>query len=113
MFLEYDNIENNANGLSVLAIMASPRKSGFTAKLLGSLLREFPKGTDIEIVNLYDLNPVPCNACGYCKAGNGCSKKELEEFFKKFEKHCVLEKVSLFAVILLHTDRNFTNFLYA
>ena len=85
MFLEYDNIENNANGLSVLAVMASPRKSGYTAKLLGSLLREFPKGTNIEIVNLYDLNPVPCNACGYCKAGNGCSKKDLEDFFKKFE----------------------------
>lgn len=85
MFLEYDNTENNANGTYVLAIMASPRKSGYTAKLLGSLLREFPKGTNIEIVNLYDINPVPCNACGYCKAGNGCSKKDLEDFFKKFE----------------------------
>ena len=85
MFLEYDNTENNGNGLSVMAIMASPRKSGYTAKLLGSLLREFPKGTNIEIINLYDLNPVPCNACGYCKTGNGCSKKDLEDFFKKFE----------------------------
>ena len=85
MFLEYDNTENNANSTSVLAIMASPRKSGYTAKLLGSLLREFPKGTNIEIISLYDLNPVPCNACGYCKAGNGCSKKDLEDFFKKFE----------------------------
>ena len=52
MFLEYDNTENNGNGLSVMAIMASPRKSGYTAKLLGSLLREFPKGTDIEIINI-------------------------------------------------------------
>ncbi len=85
MFLEYDNTDNNATGTSVLAIMASPRKSGYTAKLLGSLLREFPKGTNIEIVNLYDINPVPCNACGYCKAGNGCSKKDLEDFFRKFE----------------------------
>ncbi len=85
MFLEYDNTENNGNGLSVMAIMASPRKSGYTAKLLGSLLREFPKGTNIEIINLYDLNPVPCNACGYCKAGNGCSKKDLVDFFNKFE----------------------------
>ena len=85
MFLEYDNTENNSNGLSVMAIMASPRKAGYTAKLLGSLLREFPKGTNIEIINLFDLNPVPCNCCGYCKTGNGCSKKGLEDFFRKFE----------------------------
>ncbi len=85
MILGHDNNENYSNGLSVMAIMASPRKTGYTAKLLGSLLREFPKGTNIEIVNLYELNPTPCNACGYCKAGNGCSKKDLEDFFKKFE----------------------------
>ena len=85
MIIGHDKSENYANGLSVMAIMASPRKTGYTAKLLGSLLREFPKGTDIEIVNLYELAPVPCNACGYCKSGNGCSKKDLEDFFKRFE----------------------------
>lgn len=85
MILGYDNTENFSNGINVLALMGSPRKNGYTAKLLGNLLREFPKGTNIEIVNLYELNPTPCNACGYCKAGNGCSKKDLEEFFKKFE----------------------------
>ena len=85
MILGYDNTENFSNGLKVMALMGSPRKSGYTAKLLGTLLREFPKGTDIEIVNLYELNPTPCNACGYCKAVNGCSKKDLEDFFKKFE----------------------------
>ena len=85
MILGHDKSENYSNGLSVMAIMASPRKTGYTAKLLGSLLREFPKGTNIEIVNLYELAPVPCNACGYCKSGNGCSKKDLEDFFKRFE----------------------------
>lgn len=85
MILGYGNNEDFSNGTKVLAIMASPRKTGYTAKLLGTLLREFPKGTNIEIINLYELNPIPCNACGYCKAGNGCSKKDLEEFFKKFE----------------------------
>lgn len=85
MLLGYNNNNENLNGKSVLALIASPRKTGYTAKLLGSMLREFPKGTNIEIVNLYELNPTPCNACGYCKACNGCSKKDLEEFFKKFE----------------------------
>ncbi len=85
MILGQGNNESFSNGTKVLALIASPRKSGYTAKLLGTLLREFPKGTNIEIVNLYELNPVPCNACGYCKAGNGCSKKDLEDFLKKFE----------------------------
>lgn len=85
MLLGYDNNNANNDGRKVLALIASPRKTGYTAKLLGSMLREFPKGTNIEIVNLYELNPIPCNACGYCKACNGCSKKDLEEFFKKFE----------------------------
>lgn len=85
MILGYDNNEAAVGGAKVLALMGSPRKTGYTAKLLGALLREFPKGTDIEIVHMYELNPTPCNACGYCKACNGCSKKDLEEFFKKFE----------------------------
>ncbi len=85
MILGHDKNENYSNGLSVLVVMASPRKTGFTAKLVGSLLQEFPKGTEFEVVNLYELNPTPCNACGYCKTGNGCSKKDLEDFLKKFE----------------------------
>ena len=85
MIFGQDNLENNESGLTVMAIMASPRKNGYTAKLLGSLLREFPKGTNFDIVNLYELNPVPCNACGYCKAGNGCTKKDLEDFWARFE----------------------------
>lgn len=85
MSLVYEDAVNEKNGISVMAIMASPRKAGYTAKLLGSLLREFPKGTNIDIVNLYELNPIPCNSCGYCKGGNGCSKKDLEDFFRRFE----------------------------
>jgi hypothetical protein len=49
MIFGQDNLENNENGLTVMAIMASPRKNGYTAKLLGSLLREFPKGTKLDI----------------------------------------------------------------
>ena len=68
MFLEYDNIENNANGLSVLAVMASPRKSGYTAKLLGSLLREFPKGTKMVMQSavVQDMGWCSCYICLPC-----------------------------------------------
>lgn len=85
MILGNNENDNFQNGKKVLAILGSPRKTGYTSKLLGNLLHEFPKGTAIEIVNVYELNPIPCNACGYCKAVNGCSKKDLEEFFEKFE----------------------------
>lgn len=84
MEINYGN-EEFTNGIKVLAILGSPRKAGYTSKLLGTLLRQFPKGTEIETVNIFELNPTPCNACGYCKACDGCSKKDLDEFFKKFE----------------------------
>lgn len=84
MEINYGN-EEFKNGIKVLAILGSPKKSGYTSRMLGRLLREFPKGTEIETVNIFELNPIPCNACGYCKACDGCSKKDLDEFFKKFE----------------------------
>lgn len=84
MEINYGN-EEFTNGIKVLAILGSPKKAGYTSKLLGTLLRQFPKGTEIETVNIFELNPTPCNACGYCKACDGCSKKDLDEFFKKFE----------------------------
>ncbi len=82
--------EEFTNGTKVLAVLGSPRKAGYTSKLLGALLREFPKGTEIETVSIFELNPTPCNACGYCKACDGCSKKDLDDFFKKFENADVI-----------------------
>lgn len=82
--------EEFTNGTKVLAVLGSPRKAGYTSKILGTLLREFPKGTEIETVSIYELNPIPCNACGYCKACDGCSKKDLDIFFKKFESADVI-----------------------
>ena len=90
MVLGNNEKENFSNGKKVLAINASPRKTGYTSKLLGTLLQEFPKGTSIEVCNAYELNPIPCNACGYCKAVEGCSKKDLDEFFQKFENADVI-----------------------
>ncbi len=89
MEINYGN-EEFSNGTKVLAILGSPRKSGYTSRLLGTLLREFPKGTEIETVNIFELNPIPCNACGYCKACDGCSKKDLDAFMKKFESADVI-----------------------
>lgn len=72
--------------MNILVLFGSPKKNGSTAKVTGALMKGFHKNDDVEIVHLYDLMPIPCNACGYCKASDGCSKKDLEEFWKKYDK---------------------------
>lgn len=77
--------------MNILVLFGSPKKNGSTAKATGALMKGFKKDDDIEIVHLYDLMPVPCNACGYCKASDGCSKKDLEGFWQKYENaHAVV-----------------------
>lgn len=72
--------------MNILVLFGSPKKNGNTAKATGALMKGFRKTDNIEIVHLYDLMPVPCNACGYCKASDGCSKKDLESFWQKYEE---------------------------
>lgn len=67
--------------MNILVINGSPRTLGNTSKLLNAFLSGFSKGDLVKTFNMFELMPVPCNACGYCKAADGCSKKDLEEFF--------------------------------
>lgn len=71
--------------MNILVLFGSPKKNGNTARATGALMKGFRKTDTVEIVHLYDLMPVPCNACGYCKASDGCSKKDLEVFWQKYE----------------------------
>ncbi len=84
MDIEIEKKDEYTNGVNVVAVLGSPRKSGYGSKLLTQVLKEFPKGTNIETYSAYELNPTTCNACGYCKACDGCSKKDLDDFMKKF-----------------------------
>lgn len=67
--------------MNYLVINASPRTLGNTAKLTNAFLSVVPKENKVKIFNVFDMKPTACNACGYCKASDGCSKKDLEEFF--------------------------------
>ena len=68
-----------------VVIFASPRKNGFTAKLL----QEFLKQEGIEDYYLFDCYkemPLPCIACGKCEKDFACSQSDLKEFGKVFNE---------------------------
>ena len=67
--------------MNFLVINGSPRTLGNTDKLLNEFLSAIQKENKVKQFNVYELAPVACNACGYCKASDGCSKKDLENFF--------------------------------
>lgn len=71
--------------MKILILFGSPKKNGNTAKMTGAFMKGVRKTDTVEIVHLFELQPTPCNACGYCKASNGCSKKDLEGFMAKLE----------------------------
>lgn len=76
--------------MNVLVLFGSPHRNGNTAKMTAAFLRGLSKEDNIEIVHVFALAPVPCNSCGYCKAADGCSKKDLDGFMKKFEEADVI-----------------------
>ena len=54
------------------------------AELAAKAARVLEGSFDVEIVRLFELKPTPCNDCGYCKASDGCSKKDLDEFMNHY-----------------------------
>lgn len=70
--------------MKALVLFGSPRAVGNTAKLCGAFLKGLPKSCEVEVVRLFDLKPTPCNDCGYCKASDGCSKKDLDLFMRRY-----------------------------
>lgn len=76
--------------MNVLVLFGSPHTGGSTAKLTGAFMKGLRKSDNVKVIRLYELMPTPCNACGYCKAANGCSKKDLDPFMKVFEEADIL-----------------------
>ncbi|HIU35129.1 MAG TPA: flavodoxin family protein [Candidatus Fimenecus excrementigallinarum] len=70
--------------MNVLVLFGSPHAVGSTAKLCDAFLSGLPKNAQVDMVRLFQLKPTPCNDCGYCKAADGCSKKDLDEFMQRF-----------------------------
>ena len=76
--------------MNFLVINGSPRTLGNTDKLLNAFLSSVPKENKVKVFNTYELMATPCNACGYCKASDGCSKKDLENFFGYYAESDVI-----------------------
>ncbi len=76
---------NLKNDFKILVVNSSPKKDGYTQKLLDAFLEECPKTAQIKYVSAFELNAKPCNDCGYCHNNNSCKFRDLDEFYKDFE----------------------------
>lgn len=77
----------NTESLSItkpiaLVLFASPRKSGFTAKLTERYIDKIKNDYDIQIIDCYELKISPCMACNYCSKNIGCC---INDDFKKID----------------------------
>lgn len=70
--------------MKALIFYGSPKRNSHTAQLCSAFLKGLSKAYEVEIVRLFELMPTPCNDCGYCKASDGCSKKDLEQVMHSF-----------------------------
>ena len=70
----------------VLAILGSPRADGLSARMLDAFLTELPKGTAVTRISCYDRRPIPCDDCRYCYHREGCSKRDLDDFYAALEE---------------------------
>ena len=67
--------------MNILVINASPRTLGNCDKLLSRLMQSFSRDDRVKTFKVFEMGVTACNACGYCKSADGCSKKDLQEFF--------------------------------
>ena len=75
--------------LKVIGIVGSPREGGNTEILVKEAFKVISKeGIDTELVLLSNKKIAPCNACGYCKKGEGtCNiEDDFQEIFPKMVK---------------------------
>lgn len=69
-----------------VVIFASPRKNGFTARLLKQFLEK--EGlTDYYLFDCYKEMPMPCMGCNHCEKEFSCVLPDLKEFGRVF-KNC-------------------------
>jgi len=58
--------------MKILCLNASPRKNGYTSKILTKMIEESKNQYDINQVNVYDLDFQPCYGCLQCRPDRSC-----------------------------------------
>jgi multimeric flavodoxin WrbA len=72
--------------MKILALNASPRKDGNTAKMLKEMTKDHAD-VDLEYFDLYPMNIKDCQACFYCKKHDGCAiKDDMQGLYKKIKE---------------------------
>ncbi len=74
----------------VLAILGSPRRDGISARMLDAFLEALPADRPITLFSCYDRRPLPCDDCRYCYRVEGCSKRDLDDFYAALEEAALL-----------------------
>ena len=72
----------------VVIFNGSPRKNGYTAKLLEQVMKGAEsKGAKISIFDLNDSGIKGCQGCFYCRANDGCATKDyLQPMYKEIDE---------------------------
>lgn len=54
--------------------------------MLDAFLTELPEGAAVTRLSCYERRPVPCDDCRYCYHREGCSKRDLDDFYAALEE---------------------------
>lgn len=71
--------ERSSDRKLILVLFGSPRKNGYTAKLLNEFLSPFGENVQIRVVHAYDSGIRPCTACDVCCRSERCSQSDFDE----------------------------------
>ncbi len=63
----------------ILVLFGSPRKNGFTARLLDEFLAPLEDAAEIRIIDSYQYGIKPCTACDFCTRAEACSQDDFDE----------------------------------
>lgn len=69
--------QRNARKIAMV-LFGSPRKRGFTGRLLEEYLNVLGDHFHTEIVDAYDLRIEPCRGCGFCEKQEGCPMRDFD-----------------------------------
>jgi multimeric flavodoxin WrbA len=62
-----------------LVLFGSPRKNGYTARMLHTFEARIAPAYRIVRLNAYELRAEPCIGCGYCEKTEGCRYRDLDQ----------------------------------
>lgn len=86
------NIAMNEHCLNerVLILNGSPHANGSTSKLIAAFREGLSPAAQVEQLDCFSLNPIPCDGCNFCHHRDGCSKRDLDGYYASLESADIL-----------------------